>query len=59
MELKLGDKVKKIGGDYQFEGIIISVFNKLSGKIRYVVEDDRGVCHIYSAKNLERINNES
>lgn len=53
---KLGDKVRKIGGDYTFEGIVVSVFKKLSGKERFVVEDDRGVLHIYSDKNLEAIN---
>lgn len=48
----IGNEVKKIGGDYSFEGIVVSVFSKLSGSIRYVVEDDRGVLHIYSDKNL-------
>jgi hypothetical protein len=28
------------------------VFAKLSGARRYVVEDDRGVLHIYSDRNL-------
>ena len=50
----IGDSVQKIGGDYSFSGIIVSVFAKLSGVWRYVVEDDRGVLHIYSAKNLCR-----
>jgi hypothetical protein len=47
-----GDIVHKVGGDYRFDGVIVSVFPKLSGAIRYVVEDDRGVLHIYSEKNL-------
>lgn len=51
---KRGDKVAKVGGDYTFEGIVVAVFTKLSGVWRYVVEDDRGVLHVYSAKNLER-----
>lgn len=51
----VGDKVKKIGGDYTFEGVVVSVFTKLSGVIRYVVEDDRGVLHVYSEKNLEHL----
>ena len=49
---KTGDSVHKVGGDYTFEGIIVSAFPKLSGQIRYVVEDDRGILHIYSEKNL-------
>ena len=52
--METGAKVEKVGGDYQFKGIIVSVFKKLSGVERYVVEDDRGVLHIYSEKNLRR-----
>lgn len=48
----VGDPVKKIGGDYTFEGIVRAVFAKRSGEVRFVVEDDRGVLHVYSAKNL-------
>lgn len=47
-----GDPVSKVGGDYRFDGTVIGVFVKLSGAVRYAVEDDRGVIHIYSAKNL-------
>lgn len=51
-----GDKVRKIGGDYQFEGWIVAKFQKrVSLAVRFVVEDDRGVLHIYSQKNLEKI----
>ena len=53
---KIGNKVKKIGGDYSFEGVVVAAFNKLSGAERFVVEDDRGVLHVYSAKNLEHKN---
>ena len=49
---KVGDKVQKVGGDYKFEGIVVCVFQKLSGQVRLVVEDDRGVLHVYSEKNL-------
>lgn len=52
-EVKSGDYVKKIGGDYAFEGVVVAEFRKNSGALRFVVEDDRGVLHIYSAKNLE------
>ena len=47
-----GTKVAKVGGDYRFDGIVVAAFTKLSGVIRYVVEDDRGILHIYGPKNL-------
>ncbi len=53
-EFDEGNFVEKIGGDYTFVGEIVAVFTKKSGAVRYVVEDDRGVLHIYSAKNLRR-----
>ena len=52
-EFAVGDKVEKVGGDYVFVGVVVSRFVKLSGAQRYVVEDDRGVLHVYSAKNLK------
>jgi hypothetical protein len=52
VHMVVGDKVVKVGGDYTFEGTVVAVFNKLAGQERFVVEDDRGVLHIYSAKNL-------
>ena len=50
---KVNDKVSKVGGDYTFDGTVVSIFPKLSGAIRVVVEDDRGVLHVYSEKNLK------
>lgn len=55
MTFEIGDRVKKIGGDYEFEGVVVAAFDKLSGKRRYVVEDDRGVLHIYSGWNLRPV----
>jgi hypothetical protein len=52
-QFKIGDKVSKVGGDYRFDGVVVATFTKLSGAVRYVVEDDRGVLHIYSDKNLK------
>ena len=52
-KFKVSDRVEKIGGDYTFAGVVVSVFQKLSGMTRYVVEDDRGVLHVYSEKNLQ------
>ena len=45
--------VEKVGGDYRFEGVVVAAFAKLSGVVRYVVEDDRGILHIFSEANLE------
>ena len=50
---KTGDYVEKQGGDYRFAGVVVAAFQKLSGVDRFVVKDDRGVLHIYSAKNLK------
>jgi thymidylate synthase len=52
-----GDRVKKVTGDYSFEGVVVSTFDKLDGKERLVVEDDRGALHIYSENNLRHIGN--
>ena len=49
---EVGNKVSKKGGDYRFDGVVVAAFEKLSGERRYVVEDDRGVLHVYSDKNL-------
>lgn len=49
---KVGQSVSKKGGDYRFDGFVVAAFNKISGEVRYVVEDDRGILHIYSDKNL-------
>lgn len=54
----VGDHVEKVGGDYTFIGVVVAAFNKLSGAERYVVEDDRGVLHVYSAKVLRLRNDE-
>lgn len=54
----VGDHVEKVGGDYTFIGVVVAAFKKLSGAERYVVEDDRGVLHVYSAKVLRLRNDE-
>lgn len=48
----VGDMVRKVGGDYRFDGVVVAAFDKTTGARRYVVEDDRGVLHIFSAKQL-------
>ena len=37
--MKLGDRVKKVGGDYQHEGVIVADFAKRSGARRLVLND--------------------
>ena len=54
-QFKVGDLVEKVGGDYTFVGHVVAVFAKLSGAIRLVVEDDRGVLHVYSEKILRPV----
>lgn len=51
--MKTRDYVKKVGGDYTFEGFVVAVFTKKSGIERVVVEDDRGILHIFNPKQLE------
>ena len=53
--MNVGDKVEKITGDYLFEGIIVSKFNKLEGQLRYVVQNKDGILHIFSEKNLRKL----
>lgn len=48
----VGKKVKKTSGDYTFEGEIIAIIQKLSGAIRYAVEDDRGLVLIMNEKQV-------
>lgn len=56
----VGNLVSKTSGDYKFDGVVVAAFQKTSGQTRYVVEDDRGILHIFSAKNLKfREENES
>jgi hypothetical protein len=47
-----GQRVVKETGDYKFEGEIRSVFSKRSGAIRYCVENDEGIIHIFSEHQL-------
>lgn len=50
----VGDKVRKVTGEYSFDGTVVSVFLTLNGSERYVVEHDLcHMLHIFSAGNLE------
>ena len=52
--MNVGDRVRKVTGDYGLNGTIVGKFKKLDGKIRFVVEVDliKGHCLLYSRKNL-------
>ena len=50
--MHIGDTVEKTTGDYVFKGIIVAKFYKLSGAERFVVENQDGILHIFSRKNL-------
>lgn len=52
-KFKAHDLVRKITGDYTFDGVVLSVFHKLSGKVRLCVEDDRGIVHIFAPSQLD------
>lgn len=49
---RIGEPVSKVGGDYRFDGVVVACFYKLSGLLRFVVEDDRGIVHIFNSENL-------
>jgi hypothetical protein len=53
MKFIVGQRVVKQGEDSRFEGEIVACFLKRDLKtIRYVVEDDGGVLHIASERQL-------
>lgn len=55
--IKVGDYVKKVTGEYHIHGFVVSVFQKMGGTTRYVVEHKAegggSFLHIYGAQNLE------
>jgi hypothetical protein len=56
LRFKMGDHVLKQGEDSIFEGYVVSAFLKLNNKtVRYVVENEDGVLHIASEKQLKFI----
>jgi hypothetical protein len=51
--LKVGDRATKVDGDYRFVGEVRAVFTKCNGVIRYVIENDDGILHIFSAATIQ------
>lgn len=53
MTFQIGDQVQRApGSDYRMPATVVAVFTKLSGQIRYVVEDDRGTLFVQSDKTI-------
>ena len=55
----IGDYVKKVTGEYQIHGTVVSVFQKIDGATRLVVEHiaegGGSFLHIYGPNNLQMI----
>lgn len=48
-----GQRVRKVSGDYTFEGVVMAVLFKRDGRsLRVVVENDQGVLHIFNPAQL-------
>jgi hypothetical protein len=54
LTLKVGDKVEKIKG-YTFVGYVVSVVKKRDQSLRYVVENQDGILHIFNRLQLRTI----
>lgn len=54
-KFNVGDRVRKVGGTYQANGIIVGVAVTTSGAVRYVFEfaDYPGMLHIFNDGQLE------
>lgn len=52
---KVGDLVYKDSGDYKYYGEVVSVFDKLSGATRYVVENEDGMLFIFNESQLKLV----
>ena len=53
-QIKVGDLVSKLDGDYRFHGTIACIFNKRSGATRIVVENDDGMLFIFNPSQLTK-----
>ena len=59
MSYSIGEKVRKVTGDYQLDGEVRAVFTTIAGKVRVVVEHEPGFLHIYSEANISPKNKTS
>lgn len=53
----VGDRVRKTGGTYQAEGIIVGIAITTTGDVRYVFEFEQyaGMLHIFNEGQLEHV----
>jgi len=58
-EISDGDYVVCEGEDSYFEGWVVSVFPKRNGKLRLVIEDQRGLLLIKGPANITGIKSEN
>ena len=51
----VGDRVRKVGGTYQAEGIIVGIAVTTTGDVRYVFEFEQypGMLHIFNEGQLQ------
>jgi hypothetical protein len=56
-QMFIGQRVKKIGGDYDFEGFVVAIFHKHNQDTvhRVVIENDDRILHIFSPYQLEPV----
>lgn len=50
--MKVGDEVEKTTGDYRYRGVVVSLFHKLNGVVRVVVENEDGMLFIFNEQQL-------
>lgn len=43
------------GGDYRFSGYVVAIFEKRSGQVRCVVENQDGILHIFNPAQLTKM----
>ena len=53
-KFEIGQAVEKVSG-YKFLGYVIGVVTTRAGKIRYVVENDDGIIHIFRGSQLKSV----
>lgn len=54
--VEVGDVVEFKGEDSQYTGVVVSVFNKINGATRCIVEDERGLLLIKNPKSAKVLN---
>ena len=57
LKFKEGDRVRKTGGSYEADGIIVGIAITTQGQLRYVFEFEQfpGMLHIFNEGQLEHV----